>query len=106
MVAVTFVAPDGSTRALEGVAGETVMELAMANDIPQVLADCGGAMSCATCHVYVAPDWLRVTGGAEGDEVDMLEMALDPNETSRLSCQIRLTDAMDGLVINLPARQF
>lgn len=106
MVTVNFVAVDGTRRALQAATGETVMEVALANNIAQILADCGGAMSCATCHVHVAPDWLAVTGSAAGDEVDMLEMAIDPDETSRLSCQIRLTEAMDGLIINLPARQF
>ena len=106
MVAVTFVAPGGATRQVDAAVGESVMEVALANDIPQIVADCGGAMSCATCHVHVAPDWLSVTGAADGDEAAMLEMAIDPDETSRLSCQIRLTEAMDGVVINLPARQF
>lgn len=106
MVSVTFVAPDGSRRDIEGQIDESVMEIALAADIPQIVADCGGAMSCATCHIHIAPNWLAVTGAAEGDEVAMLEMAIDPDETSRLSCQVRLTDAMDGLVVNLPTRQF
>lgn len=106
MVSMTFVAPDGSRRVFEGAVGETVMQVGLAHDVAQIVADCGGSMSCATCHVHVAPEWLQVTGAAEGDEVAMLEMAIDPDETSRLSCQIRLTEAMNGLVINLPARQF
>jgi len=105
MVRVTFVEPDGSERALDGDQGFSVMEVAVRNGVAGIDADCGGACACATCHVYVDPDWFG-TVGAPGDmEKDMLEFANEPRETSRLSCQIRLTAALDGLRVAVPASQ-
>jgi len=105
MVKVTFVEPDGSERTLDGDTGFSVMELAVRNGVTGIDADCGGACACATCHVYVDPDWFD-TVGAPGDmEKDMLEFAGKPRETSRLSCQIRLTAALDGLKVTVPESQ-
>ena len=105
MVKVTFSKPGRDDRAIEGAEGETLMQAALANDINEILADCGGALSCATCHVHVAPEWMDRLAPPAADEVAMLEMAVDPDETSRLSCQIMLTSALDGLRIRLPLSQ-
>jgi 2Fe-2S ferredoxin len=105
-VKITFVTAQGDRQDLAGSSGETVMQVALNADIRQILADCGGAMSCATCHVHVAPEWVDKVGPASAEEEAMLEMAVDPDETSRLSCQIVLRDDLDGLIINLPKSQF
>lgn len=81
------------------------MEAAIRNDVPGILADCGGAMSCATCHVYVDEAWIPVVGAAEDVEQAMLEMAVDPRENSRLSCQVRISEAMSGLLVHVPSSQ-
>jgi len=105
MVDMTFVSHKGSRQAVSAPAGSSVMQAALDNGINGILADCGGALSCATCHVHVAPDWFERTGIPSQAEVDMLEMAVDPDDTSRLSCQIVLTEALDGLEVTLPASQ-
>jgi 2Fe-2S ferredoxin len=84
----------------------TVMEAAVKNSVPGIDADCGGACACATCHVYVGKDWLDKTGTAEQMEEDMLDFAFDVRDNSRLSCQIKVTDEIDGLVVDLPEKQF
>lgn len=86
-------------------AGHSLMEGAVNNDIAGILADCGGACSCATCHVLVDPAWVDVLPPREAMEEDMLEFAVEPGPTSRLSCQITITDALDGLIVTLPASQ-
>lgn len=83
----------------------TLMESAVKNMVPGIDADCGGACACATCHVYIEPDWLEATGDREEMEEDMLDFAFDVQETSRLSCQIRISDALDGLVVRIPEQQ-
>ncbi len=103
---ITFVTAQGDRQDLAASSGETVMQVALNADIRQILADCGGAMSCATCHVHVAAEWVDKVGPASAEEEAMLEMAVDPDETSRLSCQIVLRDDLDGLIINLPKSQF
>jgi 2Fe-2S ferredoxin len=105
MVNIVFVEANGARKQVSVPAGDSVMAAALANDIKQILADCGGAMSCATCHVHIAPEWLDRVCTADADERAMLEMAIDPDETSRLSCQIIVTDDLDGLVVNLPVSQ-
>lgn len=105
MPAVTYVDPNGTEHNLVGDVGMSVMEVAVRNNIDGIEADCGGACACATCHVYVDDAWLEVVGSAQGDESEMLEFAVDPRATSRLACQIRLTDALDGLRVNLPLSQ-
>ncbi len=81
------------------------MEGAVNNNIPGIEAECGGACSCATCHVYVDPAWFEATGTPKHLEQDMLECALDLQETSRLSCQIEVSDELDGLVVRMPELQ-
>lgn len=105
MPTVTFVDPDGTRHTLDGEDGMSVMEVAVRNGLDGIEADCGGAAACATCHVYVAPDWIDIAGTATGDEAEMLEFAVDPQAGSRLSCQIRLTAALDGLVVGIPLSQ-
>ena len=84
----------------------TVMEAAKKNLITGIEAECGGACACATCHVYVDPEWQAKTGKPESMEEDMLDFAFDVRAESRLSCQIKVTDALDGLVVRIPAKQF
>ncbi len=81
------------------------MEGAISNDVPGIEAECGGACSCATCHVYVDPMWVEATGAAQHIEAGMIECAMDLQETSRLSCQIEVTDELDGLIVRLPELQ-
>ena len=85
--------------------GLTVMEGAVQNDIPGIDADCGGGMACATCHVYVNEEWLDKLPAKEDGEEDMLDMAYEPNKFSRLSCQIVVSDDLDGLVVKIPEKQ-
>ncbi|MCB1520329.1 MAG: 2Fe-2S iron-sulfur cluster binding domain-containing protein [Hyphomicrobiaceae bacterium] len=106
MAKITFIQPDGSTQVVEAKAGITVMEAAKMNDVPGIEAECGGACACATCHVYVDPQWKAATGAPAEMEEDMLDFAFDVREESRLCCQIKVTDALDGLVVRVPAKQF
>ena len=85
--------------------GLTVMEGAVQNDIPGIDADCGGGMACATCHVYVKEEWLDKLPKKEDGEEDMLDMAFEPKQNSRLSCQLVVSDSLDGLVVNIPSKQ-
>ena len=85
--------------------GLTVMEGAVQNDIPGIDADCGGGMACATCHVYVNEEWLDKLPAKEDGEEDMLDMAYEPNKFSRLSCQIIVSNELNGLVVNIPLKQ-
>lgn len=105
MAKITFIDAAGSARSVEAQNGSTVMEVAIKNAIPGIEAECGGACACATCHVYVAEEWATAAGKAEPMEEDMLDFAFDVKPTSRLSCQIKVTDALDGLVVNTPAKQ-
>lgn len=106
MVKLIFVQPDGSSQAVEAEAGLTVMEAAKLNDIAGIEAECGGACACATCHVYVDPDWVEKTGRPADIEEDMLDFAFDVRPESRLSCQIKITPDLDGLTVRVPAKQF
>ena len=95
----------GNSKTIDVENGLTVMEGAIQNDIPGIDADCGGSMACATCHVYVKDDWYdKIPKKTDGEE-DMLDMAYEPNQFSRLSCQITITDELDGLVVKLPSKQ-
>ncbi|GHA14905.1 (2Fe-2S) ferredoxin [Devosia pacifica] len=105
MTKITFIESDGTRHETEGQNGATVMETAIMNGVPGVVAECGGACTCATCHVYVEPDWFEATGGPSMMEEDMLDFAFDVRDTSRLSCQIKVSDALDGLVVRVPDRQ-
>lgn len=105
MVRITFVDHGGVPRCVEAEEGSTVMETALRNDIPGIDGECGGACSCATCHVYVAPEWQDIVGLPSQMEEDMLDFASDVRVNSRLSCQIRVRPELDGLVVQTPARQ-
>jgi 2Fe-2S ferredoxin len=105
MVKVTFSKAGKDDRLVEATEGDTLMQAALSNGIDEILADCGGALSCATCHVHIAPDWMDRVGAPGDEETAMLEMAVDPDETSRLSCQIKISAELDGLEIVLPKSQ-
>jgi len=105
MVQITFIDADGQSRTVAGEAGATVMETALKNEVPGIEAECGGACACATCHVYVDESWADRIPAAQPMEEDMLDFAFDVRPTSRLSCQIRVTAELDGLVVNTPERQ-
>jgi 2Fe-2S ferredoxin len=105
MVKITYIDSEGTARAVEAEEGSTVMENAVRNDIPGIVAECGGACACATCHVYVDEAWRDAVGEPEPMEEDMLDFASDVRPGSRLSCQIRVRPALDGLVVRTPARQ-
>lgn len=97
---------DGAEETVDGELGESVMTTAVQNGIDGIVAECGGALSCATCHVYVDPAWFDKTGPAGEDEAEMLAGAMcEPRATSRLSCQIELTQELDGLVVGVPDEQ-
>ena len=105
MPKITYNTHDNKTYNIDVPSGLTVMEGAIQNDIPGIDADCGGGMSCATCHVYVNEEWLDKLTVKEDGEEDMLDMAFQPKKNSRLSCQITVSDELDGLVVNLPSKQ-
>ncbi|MEN3599103.1 2Fe-2S iron-sulfur cluster-binding protein [Brucella melitensis] len=106
MTKIVFVSADGATRTeVEADSGSSVMEAAIRNGIPGIAAECGGACACATCHVYVDDDWADTVGGPDPMEEDMLDFAYEVRPTSRLSCQIRVTDDLEGLVVQVPERQ-
>ena len=105
MPKITYTDKDGKSRTVDAEVGSTVMETAIRNNVPGIEAECGGACACATCHVYVDEAWTEKTGGPSPMEEDMLDFAFDVKPTSRLSCQIKVTDALDGLVVATPERQ-
>jgi 2Fe-2S ferredoxin len=105
MVQITFIDSTGQSRSVEGEEGSTVMETAMKAGVPGIEAECGGACACATCHVYLDEAWAERVPKAQPMEEDMLDFAFDVRPTSRLSCQIRVTAAVDGLVVHTPERQ-
>ena len=105
MIQVTYTDSDGNSRTVEAQEGSTVMETALRNSVPGIDAECGGACACATCHVYVDPDWTEVVGKPEQMEEDMLDFAFEVRPNSRLSCQIKVTAALNGLVVTTPPRQ-
>jgi ferredoxin, 2Fe-2S len=105
MAKITFIQPDGIEQTVEAQVGMTVMETAKTNLIEGVEAECGGACACATCHVYVDEAWTDKVGEPEAMEEDMLDFAYDVRPNSRLSCQIKVRDELDGLVVTVPERQ-
>jgi 2Fe-2S ferredoxin len=105
MAKITYIDANGTARTVEAAEGSTVMEAAIRNAIPGIEAECGGACACATCHVYVDEAWTDRTGEAEPMEHDMLDFAFEVKANSRLSCQIRVKDTLDGLVVRTPSRQ-
>ena len=105
MIKITYVDASGEARSVDAEEGSTVMETALKNDVPGIEAECGGACACATCHVYVAENWLSKLPKAEQMEEDMLDFAFDVRPNSRLSCQIRVRPELDGLSVATPSRQ-
>jgi ferredoxin, 2Fe-2S len=105
MTKLTFIAFDGTRIEVDAPNGSTAMENAIRNDVPGIDAECGGACACATCHVYVDEAWREIVGDPEPMEEDMLDFAFDVRPSSRLSCQIRITDKLDGLILSVPERQ-
>lgn len=106
MAKITFIQPDGQSQTVEAEPGLTVMEAAKLNNIAGIEAECGGACACATCHVFIDEAWRAKTGKPSEMEEDMLDFAFDVREESRLCCQIKVTAALDGLVVRVPAKQF
>jgi 2Fe-2S ferredoxin len=105
MAKIHFVDHSGETRTIDVENGATVMEAAIRNAIPGIEAECGGACACATCHVYVDEAWREKVGAPSPMEEDMLDFGFDVRPNSRLSCQIKVSDALDGLVVSTPERQ-
>ena len=105
MPKITYKNKSGNSKTLEVEKGLTVMEGAIQNNVPGIDADCGGSMACATCHVYVEEKWLSKLPKAEEGEIDMIDMAFEPKKNSRLSCQLIVTDEMDGLEVTTPEKQ-
>ena len=106
MAKITFVQFSGETATIDGVNGDSVMKVALDNLVPGIDADCGGECSCATCHVLVDEQWLDRVGAAGDQENSMLDLNPDRASNSRLSCQIALSNELDGLVVNLPEFQY
>jgi 2Fe-2S ferredoxin len=105
MAKITFIDSAGAARTVEGEAGTTVMETAIKNGVPEIEAECGGACACSTCHVYIDEGWREKVGEPSPMEEDMLDFAFEVKPNSRLSCQIKVSDELDGLVVTTPSRQ-
>ena len=105
MAKITYIEHSGKSHTIEVQNGLTVMEGAIQNDIPGIDADCGGSMACATCHVYVKEEWFDKLDKKEDGEEDMLDTAYEPTKNSRLSCQLIVSEKLDGLIVHLPEKQ-
>jgi ferredoxin, 2Fe-2S len=106
MPRITFIESTGERKEVEATVGESVMRAAIDNGVDGIAAECGGCLSCATCHAYVGEEWVdRLTPPTEEEQV-MVECAIDVRPNSRLTCQIQVTDALDGLVVEIPASQY
>ena len=105
MTKITYIENNGKEHTVDVQNGLTVMEGAIQNDIPGIDADCGGGMACATCHVYVKDDWYNKLDEKSEGEDDMIDQAYDPKNNSRLSCQITVSDKIEGLIVHLPEKQ-
>jgi len=105
MAKIKYIEHNGKEHEIEVANGLTVMEGAVQNGIPGIDADCGGSMACATCHVYVKDDWFSKLPKKEEGEDDMLDQAFEPKSNSRLSCQLTVSDDLDGLIVHLPEKQ-
>ena len=105
MAKITFITHDNKNHTVDVQNGLTVMEGAVQNDVPGIDADCGGGMACATCHVYVKNEWFDKLPVKEDGEEDMLDMAFEPKKNSRLSCQIIVSEELDGLIVTTPSKQ-
>ena len=106
MPIIKFVQADGSELSVQTSDGVSIMEAALAGGVNGIVAECGGACSCATCHVYVDPAWVNKIPAANQTEVSMLKFVQDKQDNSRLSCQIKVDDSLDGLKLTVPAEQY
>ena len=105
MTKITYIEHNGTPHTVDVENGLTVMEGALQNNVPGIDADCGGGLACATCHVYVKDEWFDKINKKNEGEDDMLDQAFEPKKNSRLSCQITVSDEIDGLVVDLPSKQ-
>ena len=105
MPKITYIDSNGNSKTIDVANGLSVMEGAIQNNIPGIDADCGGGMACATCHVYVKEEWLNKLEKPEDAEQDMIDMAFEPKKNSRLSCQLIVSDKLDGLIVTTPSKQ-
>jgi ferredoxin, 2Fe-2S len=105
-VSVTFVKHDGAQQMVSGKPEDSLMQLATWNDVSGILGDCGGAMTCATCHIKISDKWWSAVGAPSEDEVSTMEMSIDVGPHSRLACQVKLSPELDGLVVHVPKAQF
>ena len=105
MAKITYIENNGKSHTIDVANGLSVMEGALQNNITGIDADCGGSMACATCHVYVKEEWFDKLPKKEDGEEDMLDMAFEPKKLSRLSCQIVISEELDGLVVKMPSKQ-
>ena len=105
MPKITFIEANGNTIETEGEIGATVMETAIMNGVPGIVAECGGACTCATCHGYIDEAWTDIVGPPSMMEEDMLDFAFEVKPNSRLTCQIKVKPELDGLIVRVPSRQ-
>ena len=105
MAKIKYIEHNGKSHTIDVANGLSVMEGAVQNNIPGIDADCGGSMACATCHVYVKEEWFDKLPKKEEGEEDMIDMAYEPNKYSRLSCQLTVSDKLEGLTVKLPEKQ-
>tara|TARA_Y100001970_G_scaffold22789_1_gene26437 strand:- start:2477 stop:2797 length:321 start_codon:yes stop_codon:yes gene_type:complete len=105
MPKITYIDSSGNQKTIEVAKGLSVMEGAVQNNITGIDADCGGGMACATCHVYVKDEWFNKIPKAEDAEQDMIDMAFEPKKNSRLSCQLIVSEELDGLIVTTPSKQ-
>ena len=105
MSKITYIDSSGNSKTIDVANGLSIMEGAIQNNIPGIDADCGGGMACATCHVYVKEEWLNKLDKPEDAEQDMIDMAFEPKKNSRLSCQLIVSEKLDGLIVTTPSKQ-
>jgi ferredoxin, 2Fe-2S len=105
MPKVVYIEHDGTEHTVDVALGLSIMEGARSNNVPGIDADCGGACACATCHVHVLADWMAAVGLPSAEEAEMLDFVNNRDESSRLSCQIKMSDALRGLTLQLPESQ-
>jgi 2Fe-2S ferredoxin len=105
MGSITFIEHNGTQHTVDIEEGKSLMQIAMDNGVQGVDADCGGACACGTCHVIIGSDWINTTGSATDEEIQMLDLTPEKEDSSRLSCQISTSEAMNGMVVRLPEFQ-
>ena len=106
MAKIRFIGHDGTETEVDASEGVTIMQTAVSNGVAGIDAECGGALSCATCHVFFDPEWSSKLEEPKAMEKDMLEFVVDPQESSRLSCQIKMSEELDGIVVRTPESQY